>query len=112
MRRHLYDHLRPSFPLRKQGTFALFELPALLRGTCCFLTCPSFLLGQLGTFALEKLLTLQWELYLLKLKDFFWGFLKEDLFNFFQIKFSRFLFFHIPSYLVVLYSADITSRAT
>ena len=34
------------------------------------LTCPSFLLGQIGTFALIKLLTLRWGTLFIKMSSY------------------------------------------
>ena len=41
-----------------------------------FLTCPSFLLGQLGTFALINLLILRWGTLFIKMKSYYLKFQK------------------------------------
>ena len=58
----------PSFLLGQLGTFALVKLPTLWWGA---LSHPSFVLGQLGTFALVKLPTLWWgTLFIINMKSY------------------------------------------
>ena len=53
-----------------QCFFVFFTIPLRVCVCVCCLTRPSFLLGQLGTFALLKLLTLLWGTLFIKMRSY------------------------------------------